>query len=155
LQFPANLKQEQFFKLVNFVYKADPIFDITLKSQASTPLILTHIGVQIAYTGHRFYAYGFPTVAKIKVTDSYVIEMPNIFEELQGGGINDIPPQQIGRDVLIPIPDPIYFEEKAAYRYKLRLKNYTEHIPNHTLIRFIAVSEQGVSYSHLMRTQTW
>ena len=62
---------EQSFKLVNFVTGADPIFDITIMNQLSTPAVLTHIGVQIVYTAHVAYAYGIPKTARIKSSDSY------------------------------------------------------------------------------------
>jgi hypothetical protein len=97
---PVLFEQEynQFFKLVEFVEDADPIFDLTLKSEIQIPIILTKIGVQIVCTAHTVGVYGFPGTAKTMTTDSYVIEMPNIFRELLKGDIDDmdgIPPTRL------------------------------------------------------------
>ena len=64
-------------------------------------------------------------------------------------------PTKLQKDIYLQLPDPIYFEGHAAYRYSVRLKNYVQHLPNHILFRFIAESDSGRMHSHLIRTFTW
>ena len=153
-----NQKYSQFFKLVEFVTDADPVFDITIKNELQSPIILNKIGIELVDTAHKPLLRGIgisiPETAKIKLVDTYVIEIPDICNEFPcDDSFNSIEPIKLQRDIVIPLPDPIFFEGNAAYRYSVSLKNYSRHIPHRTLIRFIAESDQGRIHSHLIRIE--
>jgi hypothetical protein len=196
----------QFFNLVEFVHDGDMVLDITVVSQVGQPLLLTHIGVEIIHVGHLAYAYGIPRAAKIKLTDSLELEMPDLKKRLPrvdehvllrvdeatrhriaqkypeyqrdefseraaealdcwqshrpspfigGPEILVIAPVRLNELVDHRIADPIYFEPQAPYRFSLRLRRYTERMPNHSLIRLRAETDAGAVWSHPIRTFTW
>jgi hypothetical protein len=149
-----NHTYEQFFKLVEFVHDAELTLDITLKNWSKTPLIMSHVGIELLYVTDVMYAYGVPTAAKVAVSDYYELEIPDIRAELAGDRW-EIPETRLERDSILELPDPIYFEVDAPYRFSLRLKQYQRHVPNHALIRLLAKSDRGDSKSHLIRTFTW
>ena len=96
------------------------------------------------------------SAADIHVTtsDYFELEMPDIFHELRPTDHWDgIKPTHLGRKVMLTMPDPIYFESGAPYRFSLRLKKYQARVPNHALIRIVAASNHGESTSHNIFTR--
>ncbi len=190
---PTLLDQKycQFFSLVDeYVTGADPIFDITIKNELETPIILKEIGVELTLhyenivdgstdilcNNDPFSRGRIPRTIKIELVDAYNIDIPDILDDFQRDDgddcmepigiredfdpfdsfdsfIDNIKPIELRRDILTLLPDPIYFEGNAVYRYSIRLKNYSQHIPIDALIRFIVESDQGRIYSHLIRME--
>ena len=78
--------------------------------------------------------------------------MPNVYEACsRQGSFGEIPPTRLDKNILLALPDPVYCDAQAAYRFSLRLMNYASHIPNHTLLRFISKSDHGDTHSHLIK----
>lgn len=77
-------------------------------------------------------------------------ELPTGTVRIQFGNLalNDFPPTELNELVTIRIPDPIYLEPKAPYRYGLLLSKYHEHIPNHAILRLWIRANGKEEYSH-------
>jgi len=135
----------QYFHLTKFVFDADPSFDITLMNTTTEPMILTDIGIEIVCVTQVIYVYGIPTSAKVKVSDAYIIDIPNIRSKIKGreDKWGDLPPTDVNELVSIHIPDPIYLQAKAPYRYRLFLRNYCGHVPNYAIIHMWLRTNQG------------
>jgi hypothetical protein len=138
------------------------------------PCILRRIGVQIIEVAQVKVPYGVPQTAKIQRGDDFELEMPDIFAILDRHALGDIktagPHKQeienessrflnlkatkVMEKVLLQLPDPMYMESKAPYRYSLKLKHYQERIPNHAIFRLAAETIKGESLSHALRTFT-
>jgi hypothetical protein len=137
-----------------FVYDPELIFDLTIVNRsASQPLVLREIGVRWTALCRILYAYGIPKAAKIGRDGKYMIvcdpekfklampiPQPDLWSE-------DIGPIDSAIDENVVLPDPIYLEPQAPFRFSLELKNYTKAVPNHALIRFWLRSEPGIDWS--------
>jgi hypothetical protein len=157
---PFDRPCSQYFKLVKFVCNADPLFDITLMNTGKSPVILTEIGIEVLTVCQRTYVYGFPTAAKIPKSDSYIIQIPNIKQRMpqpmpgNRGIFFGYEPQEVRETITKQLPDPIYLESNAPYRYALLLKNYYRHVPNWARIRMWAATDQGECRSAELETFT-
>lgn len=142
---PFDHPCSQYFMLVKFVFGADPLFDITVMNPGSSPVILTAIGIEVLTVCQILYCYGIPTAAKIPKSDSYMIQMPNIRQRMRDkfGNFHDYEPQEVREMVTKHVPDPVYLEPNAPYRYGLLLKDYYGHVPNWARIRMWASTDQG------------
>jgi hypothetical protein len=143
----------QALKLIEFVYDADLLLDVTIRNDAE-PTIVTHVGVEIVRVAHRIRVYGFPHPAKIPISDAFVIEIESPFEhfpydELFGMGITDV-----NQTYSVDAPDPIYLDSQAAYRFSLRLKQYVGRMPNHALFRIVVRTDRGEARSHVLHAFT-
>lgn len=151
---PFDYPPFQHFQLVQFVHSADPLFDITLMNTTNSPVILTAIGVQILKVAQICYVGGIPSAAKIPKSDSYALECPNIRERMEAQHGRDYGPQDVRETISKKLPDPIYLEPKAPYRYGLLLRDYYKHIPNWARICMCASSDQGECRSEELGTFT-
>jgi hypothetical protein len=53
----------------------------------------------------------------------------------------------IGDDQLLRLPDPIYLEQNASYRFRLRLKDYAKGAKaNETVIRLLVLADNETSF---------
>lgn len=147
----GNREYFQFFTLTEFVDDADPSFDITLMNTTTEPVILTDIGIEIVCVAEYTLDRGIPESAKVEVRDIYIIDMPNIRGKFIHHYYKDkwwnLPPTDINELISIRIPDPIYLEAKAPYRYQLFLQNYWEYVPNYAIIRMWLRTNQKQEYS--------
>ena len=136
-----------------FVYDAKLIFDLTiLNRSASQPLVLREIGVRWTALCRIVYAYGIPKAAKIKRDGKYVIvcHREKFESALSISGADSwgqVGPVDTAVEESIALPDPIYLEPHAPFRFSLELKDYTSAVPNHALIRFWLRSEPGIDWS--------
>ena len=162
---PFEYPPSQHFKLIKFVHGADPLFDITLVNTMNSPVILSAVGARVLKVAHVMYLYGVPTAAKIPKSDSYVLEFPDIRKSMRARPDGDRGPRNIqldheygsrdiGETVSVKLPDPIYLEPKAPYRYSLFFKNYYKHIPNWARIRMYASTDHGECQSAELGTFT-
>ena len=134
---------EQRFELI---HDADPLFDITVLNIGKSPTILTAIGIQVV-TVWRIDFRGIPMAGKIRKSDSYVLPIPRIAQRMHERLGHEYGPQDIRETIVEKIPDPVYLEPNAPYRYGLILKGYCKNIPNRAQIRMLAVTDQGESWS--------
>jgi hypothetical protein len=115
---------------------------------ATRPIILTDIGVEIVSVDTVFVHQSALHFVKVEVTDTYTINMPDIKSKTRDYDMNYLEPLDWHELVSISLPDPIYFQAKGPYRYKLLLQNYDIHIPNSTILRMWIQTDQGQEYSH-------
>lgn len=110
----------------------------------SAPVILTAIGIEVLTVCQKIYIYGFPTAAKIMKSDSYILQIPDIRQRMYDQlGTFEYDAQDMRETVTKRLPDPVYLESHAPYRYGLLLKGYDRHIPNWARIRMWAATDQG------------
>ena len=140
---PFDRPCSQYFHRTKFVYDADPLFDIIVMNITNSPLILTKIGLHVVTICFISYVAGIPKAAKIPKHDSYVLKIPDIMSRLESEGI----PLDIEETVEMKLPDPIYLETKAPYRFGLFLKHYSKNLPNWVRIKMWAATDQGESRS--------
>jgi hypothetical protein len=149
-------KPAQYFRIdfkKDFVYNPRLIFDITiLNRSASQPLVLREVGVRWTALCKILYVYGIPEAAKIKRDGEYVIVChPEKFQSALPISDADVwgegGPVDTTVDESVLLPDPIYLEPDAPFRFSLELKDYTSAVPNHALIRFWLRSEPGIDWS--------
>ena len=146
------MSYEQYYERIG--HGANIIFDVTIQNALPTPLILSHVGVHIfavAESRSRETFGAMPTAAPVPKCECYELVVPDIRSELTKGGRYDIEPTKIGRNVLLQLPDPIYFEGAAPFRFSLMLKHYRAHIPKYAICTLIARSDHGDSQSHFIK----
>jgi hypothetical protein len=144
-KYPAYLH----FRLVEFVYGADPLFDITLVNVTDTPTILTAIGVNVIRVAQTTYFAGIPTAARIPRSDSYVLDIPDIRSRQVDltNFVGDFGPRDIAETIRKDLPDPIYLEPRAPYRYGLLLRYYATRMPNWARICMCLSTDKGECHS--------
>lgn len=141
------------FRPTKAVANADPSFDITLMNTTTEPMILTDIGIEIVCIAEVGYLGGeAPVSVKVKVSDAYIIDIPSLLDipsvltkikEVEDNEGSSLWPIDVNERVSIHIPDPIYLQAKAPYRYRLFLRNYYKHLPNYAIIRMWLQTNQG------------
>jgi hypothetical protein len=104
--------------------------------------MLISIGVEILEVAQRMYLYGIPKSVKIKVTDEFVLEMPDLRYEAHHGVWATRPtpspdssheiwfsggnPTILNRMISSSIPDPIYMQSLAPYRFRRVSAKYSK-----------------------------
>ncbi len=143
----GDREYSQYFYLTKLTFDADPSFDITLMNTTTEPMILTDIGIEIVCVAKVTYFYGIPESVKVKVSDTYIIDIPNIRSKIKDRYDKDmwggLPPIDLNELVSIHIPDPVYLQARAPYRYRLFLRKYCIHVPNYAIIRMWLRTNQG------------
>jgi len=100
----------------------DPIFDLTLINRSARPLLLSGVGFEPVRAWAKLK--GLPVAAKVFVSDAYEL------------GVHGF---ECGTTQLFTLPDPVYLQAEAPYRYKLRLLDYGSAVPgNESAIRLVA-----------------
>jgi hypothetical protein len=144
---PYHRHYAQFFYVKPGVIGADPSFDITLLSTTTKPVILTDIGVEIVSVAHAIpigAPGGGPKSVKIELAGSYTIDMPDVRGKIKDGRWWDnFSPIDWNEIVSVRLPDPIYVQAEAPYRYGLLLHRYSERMPNAVILRMWIRTHQG------------
>jgi hypothetical protein len=152
--YPFHDEAIQYFTLTEFVSGAEPSFDVTLLNMASTPMILTKIGIEILSVASISYAHGYPKPVKIKRTDAYAVEMPHLCrrspESAEEFFLARPQPIEVNQFALTRITDPIYLEALAPFRYSLTLTKYSKRMPNNVLMRLCVTTNHGQECSHII-----
>lgn len=152
---PFKTNCSQYFQLAEPFSGASLSLDITIINIANTPAILTAVGIEIVSVARKLYVYGLPTAAKIYKTDSYEIELPDIYKRLpKTNRFGEVEPISLNEVVFTRLKDPIYLESKAPYRYGLCLKEYRSNIPNHAILRLLILTNLGQAHSKLVEIFT-
>jgi hypothetical protein len=152
---PFDHPYSQHFRIVEWVHYGDPLFDITVINTAKLPAVLTAVGIEIMSVCQIVYCYGLPTAGKIPKSNSYVLELPNIRTRMHDQlGTREYNPQEVRETITTRVPDPIYLEPNAPYRYGLFLKNYYNHVPNWARIRICVSTDLGQCQSAEIETFT-
>lgn len=148
---PFGLPCDRHFALNKLIRGADPIFDVTLLNRLPQPLVVTDVGIFIESIAFDITEYGFPKPEKIPTSDEYIIEMPNLWDKhkkvfreyirrykaedfkwLWKHGAAKVHTKEF---VFLQLPNPIFLEPNAPYRFDLFLKNFDKNLPNHVLLR--------------------
>lgn len=94
-----------------------------------------------------------PNAAAILKSQLYDIDMADVVSDIdfadllvRHSAVSEVP-VEIDRMYLQGLPDPIYFEAGAPYRFALRLGSYARHVPSLARIRICASTDEGVSRS--------
>jgi len=144
---------QQAVKLIEFVYDADLLLDVTIRNIES-PTIVTHVGVELVTVAHRIHVYGDPHAAKIPVSDSFVIDTPCPFNEFSYDPLFGMDVTHVNQTHVVAATDPVYVATDAAYRFTIRLKEYVARMPNHALFRIVVRTDRGEAKSHVLHAFT-
>lgn len=157
---PFGRSCPQYFRLANIVYGADPCFDITVMNVTDSPVILTAVGVEIVRVAYISYVGGVPEAAKITQSEAYTIEIPDICSKLRqqfhmGNHMRTLAPVDLYELVSTRVPDPIYLEPRAPFRYGLLFDKYAERMTNYAILRFWVFTHRGEARSHDLQLFAW
>ena len=138
---------------------ADPSFDVTIMNRSRRPVIVTAVGIElmtVAEEAYRDSTGGYlPTAAPIGITDSYDIAVPELWpSEVRLSDKDPFDPDlnaavTVNRVISSTIP-PVYLEPQAPFRYTLRLVGYDRRIPNKSLLRMWARTDESVLLSEVI-----
>ena len=138
---------------------ADPSFDVTIMNRSGRPVIVTAVGIElmtVAEEAYRDMTGGYlPSAAPIRITDSYDIAVPELWPSEVRLGDNDPfapdldAPVSVNRVISKTIP-PVYLEPQAPFRYTLRLVGYDTRIPNKSLLRMWARTDESELLSEVI-----
>jgi hypothetical protein len=151
--YPFNRECRQYF---NRRSNSNPSFDVTLINVIESPVLLTAVGVEIVSVAHRITLLGLPEAVKVFKSDVYSVEMPDLRTRLFGrisikGREFPVPrnlsQHEVNELVSKGIPDPIYLESKAPYRYGLIFESYNQRMPNRVIARLWARTSEGETKS--------
>lgn len=144
---PFGRTYVQYFYLNAFAY-CSPRFDITLLNTTNKPVVLNDVGIEIVSVAHVDTSLpgGIPQSVKVKATESYTIPMPHIPSDIIKASY--VQPVDLYEVVSIPVPDPIYLQAKAPFRYTLLLHDYVKRVPNKTILRMWLRTNQSQERSH-------
>jgi hypothetical protein len=124
------------------------VFDVTLLNATASPTIVNAVGVKIMRVAQSTCLYGAPQATKIVKSDAHALIIPDICRRLEeGSSWEDSSPRDIGETVYMKLPDPMYLEPGAPYRYSLLLKHYKAHMPTWTDLVMYVVTDRGVCHS--------
>lgn len=118
----------------------DPVFDITLMNRATSPQLLTAVGMEFLELKWKMEIMGGGFEApEITRSRTFYLELPDLWMWLasnpQGGALQQIASSRI--------PDPVWLDTNKAYRYALALPNYQNLIPNRAAVHFWIRTDQG------------
>jgi len=147
--FPFDKVCEQYFAVAEAVEGADPSFDVTVMNMAGEPVLLTAIGIEISSVTWVPYGLGragdIPKAERLAKGEAYEIQMPQKW----GPDAFD-PDEDVWIDVntlaTVQLPDPIYMQSKAPFRYTLTLRDLGEGY--HVILRLWARTSCGEARSH-------
>lgn len=110
---------------------ADPIIDVTVVNVSKSPSIVTALGIEpvAAWTAPK----GPPLVVKLTEVDCYSLQLDGF---------------DLGKRQQLKIESPLLLEPNAAYRYRLRLKEYATAVGhNESVLRLAIEVDQEVCLS--------
>lgn len=158
--YPFDRTCQQYFRCTKNITGAELSFDITAMCGGHIPVLLTALGVELVSVAHIYYPGGTsapPRAVKIKKEDLYILEMPDVLTKVRaysGSLVGEVEPMNLRELVSTRLPDPVYLEANAPYRYGLLLDKYDERIPNHAILRFWAKTNLGEHRSHVIYVET-
>ena len=149
------------FRVTQFVTGADPSFDVTVLNSGIEPLLVSEVGVRVVTIGHvPPRLAGIPEAVEVKPLAEYTLEMPVLYEPLMSevdrrGGFFHAPSfeLEVDRYVSTTLPNPVYLESKAPFRFKLLLKGYWQGIPENAIIRLTLLTSDGLAQSEEIQMQ--
>lgn len=153
-----NTLSNHHFCLSVFNSNIEPSFDITVLNNVSHPTLITAIGVKIVEVADILEERGGgpPVAVKVSRGEAYVVEMPDlrareILTELRliDNRVCRTSTIKLNEVILTQIPDPIYLEPGAPFRYALYLKGYREYIPNNAILQLC------IQTNHQYLRQLW
>lgn len=136
----------QYFVARRYGSHADPTFDVTIINQCDQPILIIALGVRVWEIANRpRHLLGIPEALPVFQSDFYTVEIPNVLapHDIE----KDFGPFDVGVTALMRLPDPIYMQPSAPYRYGLLLKGYDGHVPNRCRISLVAVTNVGEAVS--------
>ena len=148
--------------LASFVGGADPLLDVTLLNTSEKPVICSAVGIEILRVMHDPIRGLLPGAAKIPRSGYYQIKIPNILSKIRDIRIQRISlnrfispdrfhePIDVSETVWHTLPDPIYLERGAPYRFGLLLKYYSIRMPTLARVRLCVSTDQEICRSSLI-----
>ncbi len=151
-----------------------PTFDITLVNEGEGPVVATAIGLEVItldfYTGPpdpeigpralsmpQIASPGMPTAGRVRATDHYVIVMAHVNYKAAWHAARNWQRNwlrnDLGQSLWHELPDPVYFEPLAPYRFELTLESHWVSTKNVCTLRLAIRSNCGVSHSD--RIELW
>jgi hypothetical protein len=110
---------------------ADPILEFTIVNRSGIPTVVSRIGFRVSNVWNA--AKAAPLAFRLVSYDMYELAVKDLV---------------IGEDQLLRLPDPIYLEPNAPYRFRLRLKDYAAGAKkNETVIRLVVVADNDTLIS--------
>ena len=142
------------FGVTQYVTGPDPSFDITALNTGIEPLLVSEVGVRVVTIGHVYpLVGGIPEAVEVQTLAEYILEMPSLYEildaEVHRRGSSLRAPSfelEVDKYVSTTLPNPVYLEPKAPFRFKLLLKGYWKGIPP-AIIRLTLLTSDGLAQS--------
>lgn len=151
----------------------DPSLDITLLNRSESPLLLTAVGVVIIAVASRGVrdVYGaaatrnpiaatLPVAARVERTEEYIVKIPDLNTRLSEYREQIIEQDRhsahkdccldLNRLVRKQLPDPIYVQPLAPFRYSLWLNCSGASLPDYVLIQAWVDTNDGESRSEYL-----
>jgi hypothetical protein len=121
-----------------------PCFDITVINMSQEPAIVTEIGVEFLNLAEQIGGCGggVPRSFKIKTSDAYTITTPN-FYDLFRSRLRQREIIELSRKIPYHLPDPVYMEPNAPFRFTLCLDQYIERAPGNAILAIYIKTNQS------------
>ncbi|MDG2989943.1 hypothetical protein L3556_03195 [Candidatus Synechococcus calcipolaris G9] len=135
----------------------DPVFDILFQNKTGTDIIITGLGIEICSVAHVMQAMGSPPARKIEFLEKYILQIPDINQEMRDRGLwNDprvLETQSVNRKISVEkFQDMVSIERDGTFRYELWLNGYVKNIPTESIIRlWLQSNESSVFWSPYIR----
>jgi hypothetical protein len=149
--------QYEFYLAIDAPPEVEPVLDITVFNAVRGPILITGIGIEIVRVGTIPYSgASMPKPVQVLRSESYVLEMPDLSSYYPEELVTAIDYSlDIGKRVIIPIPNPIFLPPDGPFRYDLRLKNFARHLPRFALLRAAVDTAQGTLLSSRILFRRW
>lgn len=138
--------------------ESDPTIDVTVINNRREPMVLTHVGVRIVSMALRVRVAGVSHPARILQTESYAIDIPNIFFDYvppERRRMMSYGPLEIGKDIWTTPTHLVSIPKQEPFRYGLLLKNFDSHLPNFCCIKLLTKTNHGQHESALIEMFSW
>jgi hypothetical protein len=146
---------EQFWSRNSSVV-VDPPFDITILNTTNEPIFVTDVGIEIIKVSFVQRAGGgnVPSSERVEIQDEYVLNLPDINamhiseeDRTLYALYYDLIVNQV---VSIKLPDPIYMQPQAPYRFTLTLRDYQIKMPTDVFMRLWVKTNKGEARSRMI-----
>jgi len=149
--YPFDRTTRQYVHRVEWVSGSDLPFDVTILNQSNSVVVLTHVGVEVVSVTHLWatpFKGEMPEARKVELQEDYTLQAPDDPEITK---ILDLDPDtdpwdDVGKLYWTRLPDPIYVQPAAPYRFSLCLTDYD--MPDHVILRLAVRSATGSVTSH-------
>jgi hypothetical protein len=133
---------------------ADPILDITVANPNDNALLIAQIGIEIIAAGcapERRDSLSTQASAPIEARGWFAVQTPDTLELFthahRAAGSGDLFAMDLSLSDTTTLSEPFYLRPNKSFRFELRLINFCDSVPLHTLARLVLHTDDGVHRS--------